>query len=82
MPADECGCNTPKGIDLSHEGFSALQAGMENLGNCVDNFSKGPLSDYIKTLDEWKFVTDSLATAVSSGPSELQAAAKEAIPRI
>lgn len=81
MPA-ECGCNSSKSIGLSQEGFSDLQAGMKNLGECVDNFSKGLLSDYIKTLDEWKSVTDSLATAVSSGPSELQVAAKETIPRI
>ena len=82
MPSDECGCKNPKEIGLSQEGFLSLQAGMKNLGTCVDNFSKGPLSEYIKTLDEWKSVTDSLATAVSSGPSELQAAAKETIPRI
>lgn len=82
MPSDECGCNTPKGIGLSQEGFLSLQAGMKNLGECVGNFSEGPLTDYIKTLEEWKSVTDSLATAVSSGPSELQVAAKETIPRI
>ena len=82
MPSDECGCNTPKGIGLSQEGFLSLQAGMKNLGECVGNFSEGPLTDYIKTLEEWKSVTDSLATAVSSGPSELQIAAKETIPHI
>jgi len=82
MPADECGCSTTQGIGLSQEGFLSLQAGMKNLGECVGNFSKGPLTDYIKTLEEWKSVTDSLDTAVSSGPSELQAAAKETIPRI
>lgn len=57
-------------------------AGMKNPGTCVKNFSEGPLADYIKALEEWRNVTDSLATAVSSEPSEFQTTAKETIPRI
>lgn len=82
MPSDECGCKNPKEIGLSQEGFLSLKAGMTNLGTCVDNFTKGPLTDYLKTLEEWKSVTDSLAISVSSGPSGFQTAAKETIPRI
>jgi hypothetical protein len=81
MPT-ECGCSNSKGIGLSQEGFSDLQAGMKNLGKCVDNFSEGPLTEYVKTLEEWQSVTDSLATFVKSGAAGLQAAAKETIPHI
>ena len=81
MPA-ECGCNNSKAIGLSQEGFSSLQAGMKNLGTCVDNFSEGPLTDYVKTIEEWQSVTDSLATFVKSGAAGLQLAAKETIPHI
>jgi hypothetical protein len=78
----ECGCSTSKAIGLSQEGFSSLQAGMKNLGTCVDNFSSGPLTDYVKTIEEWQSVTDSLATFVKSGAAGLQLAAKETIPHI
>jgi hypothetical protein len=81
MPA-ECGCNSSKSIGLSQEGFSDLQAGMKNLGECVDNFSEGPLTDYVKTLEEWQSVADLLATSVKSGAAGLQVAAKETIPHI
>jgi len=81
MPA-ECGCNNSKGIGLSQEGFSALQAGMKNLGKCVENFSEGPLTDYVKTIEEWQSVTDSLVTFVKSGAAGLELAAEETIPHI
>lgn len=81
-PASECGCNSSQGIGVSGEGFSALQAGMENLGKCVDNFIKGPLTDYTQTLKAWTAVTDSLVEAVKTGPAGFQLAAKKAVPRI
>ena len=81
MPA-ECGCNNSKGIGLSQEGFSALQAGMKNLGKCVENFSEGPLTDYVKTIEEWQSVTDSLVSFVKSGAAGLELAAEETIPHI
>ncbi len=82
MPADECGCNNSKEIGLSQEGFSSLQAGMKNLGECVNNFSEGPLNDYAKTLGEWQSVTDSLTNFIKLGAAGLEVAAKETIPHI
>jgi hypothetical protein len=55
---------------------------MKNLGKCVENFSEGPLTDYVKTIEEWKSVTDSLTTFVKSGAAGLQVAAKETTPHI
>lgn len=49
-PTSACGCNSSQGIGVSTQGFSALQTGMGNLGKCVDNFSNGPLTDYMKIL--------------------------------
>lgn len=82
MSADECGCNNSKEIGLSQEGFSALQAGIRNLGECVNNFSEGPLNDYVKTLGEWQSVTDSLTNFIKLGTAGLEVAAKETIPHI
>ena len=81
-PASECGCNSSQGIGVSGEGFSALQAGMENLGKCVDTFSKGPVNAYIQTLNDWAAVADSLAAALKSRPAEFKVAAGKAVPRL
>ena len=81
-PASECGCISSKGIGVSAEGFSALQTGMENLGKCVDNFSNGPVNGYIQTLNEWTYISDSLAAAVKSGSVGFKVAAGKAVLRI
>jgi len=81
-PASECGCNSSQGIGVSGKGFSALQTGMENLGKCVDSFSKGPLTNYMITLNDWKAVTDSLIEAVTTGEEGFKVAAAKAAPRI
>jgi hypothetical protein len=79
---DECGCNKSQGLGIGQKGLSTLQTGMENLGECVEKFSLGPLSEYMKTLEEWVSLSDSLGAAAKSGPAALQSLAKDAVPRI
>ena len=53
---------------------------MENIGKCVDNFSKGPLAEYIKTQTELSTLCRSLNEMVKAGPAEFKVAAREAVP--
>ncbi|MDO9253972.1 MAG: hypothetical protein Q7U54_00565 [Bacteroidales bacterium] len=78
----DCGCDKPQGLAANSGSFSTMQKGFENLQKCVDNFSSGPLAEYIKTLTDWKAVTDGLEKAVSATPAEFEVAAKETAPLI
>ncbi|MCK7538994.1 MAG: hypothetical protein MZV63_52695 [Marinilabiliales bacterium] len=55
---------------------------MTNLGKCVEDFSTGPLTDYVNTLKGWKEVSSTLDNAIKAGPEELKKVAGEAAPRI
>jgi len=77
-----CGCEQSRKLTANSESLSTMQSGFENLQKCVDNFSNGPLTDYIKTLKEWISVTEELGKAVNSEPAVFEAAAKVASPKI
>ena len=77
-----CGCEQSHKLTANSESLSTMQSGFENLQKCVDNFSNGPVTDYIKTLKEWSTVTEDLGKAINAGPAEFEAAAKVASPII
>ncbi len=79
---DECGCNSSQGLGTSQEGFLALQTGMQNLNECVDNFHKVSLTGYLKTLQDWTALSESLVTSTRSGQTVFQLKAKEAVSQI
>ena len=78
----ECGCNHANSLDANQKGFSVLQTGMENLGKCVDTFSKGPLTNYIQTLQDWQTVLNSLLDATKAKPAEFQQVSEKSIPKM
>jgi hypothetical protein len=53
-----------------------------NPGKCVEDFSSGPLTDYVNTLQGWKEVSDSLDLAIKAGPEALKRVAGVTAPRI
>lgn len=77
-----CGCEQSRKLTANSESLSTMQSGFENLQKCVDNFSSGPVTDYIKTLKEWTKVTEDLGKAINAAPAEFEAAAKVASPII
>ncbi len=81
-PSEDCGCNSSKDLTGTATGLSALESGLTNLGKCVEDFSKGPLTDYVTTLKGWKEVSSALDNAIKAGPEELKKVAGEAAPRI
>ena len=81
-PAEDCGCKSSKDLTGNNTGLSALSTGLTNLGKCVEDFSKGPLTDYVNTLNGWKEISATLDTAMNAGPEELKKVAGEAAPRI
>lgn len=74
---EDCGCDKTKDISVSSEGFSTLQAGVRNIGDCVENFKTVSVTDYINTLNELSSVTDKLKVAADGDPSLFEAKAKE-----
>jgi hypothetical protein len=78
---EECGCDKTKDINVSSAGFSELQAGVKNLGDCVDKFNSIAVTDYSNTLTELSSLTDSLKTAADD-PAIFEVKAKEAKPRL
>ena len=81
-PSEDCGCKRSKDLTGDASGLSALESGLTNLGKCVEDFSTGPLTDYVNTLKGWKEVTSTLDNAIKAGPEELKKVAGEAAPRI
>jgi len=77
-----CGCNNQKGVELSAEGFSALQTGMENLGKCVTDFISGSATNYMTSLNELQSLTVILETASKSGTEVFKKTSGEAIPKL
>lgn len=78
----ECGCNNTKSMKPDSEVFATLQVGMQNLNKCVDDFQNGPLTSYVKTLEEWQTVTSELTTALGKDQKSIETAVLNAIPRM
>jgi len=79
---DECGCDKTKSISVSSEGFSTLQAGVKNIGDCVEKFNSVSVTDYLNTLNELSAVTGTLKAAVNEDPAIFEVKSKEAKPRL
>lgn len=82
MPGSDCGCNEPRGITVTQTGLAEMNKGLKNLNECVETFSNGPLNDYIKALEGWKAVSESLSLAIQQGPESLKKTAKESLSQI
>lgn len=78
----ECGCNKTNTLEVSQKGFSSLQTGMENLEKCVDTFSKGPLTNYIQTLQDWQTVLNKLSEATKTKPAEFKLVSEQSLPKM
>ncbi|MFZ2285375.1 MAG: hypothetical protein WAV93_00140 [Bacteroidales bacterium] len=79
---EECGCDKTKNISLSSAGFSALQAGIKNIGDCVEKFNSISVTDYSNALKELSALSDTLKTAVDGDPAIFGVKAKEAKPKL
>ncbi len=79
---EECGCYKAKSISVSSEGFSALLAGIKNIGDCVEKFNSASVTDYLNALKELSAVTDTLNAAVNKDPDIFKIKAKEAKPKL
>lgn len=80
--SDNCGCGGNKNLKADAEGFSSLQAGMQNLQQCVDSFTKGPVAEYSVVLEEWQGVLSTLEGAVKAGPEGFKKSAGDAAAKI
>ncbi|MFZ0473301.1 MAG: hypothetical protein WAL94_11855, partial [Bacteroidales bacterium] len=79
---EDCGCGKAKSISISSAGISALQAGIKNIGDCVEKFNSIAVTDYSNTLKELAALTDTLKTAADKDPAIFQVKAKEAKPQL
>jgi hypothetical protein len=79
---EECDCEESKSIGLSSAGFSALQAGIKNLGDCVEKFNSISVTDYSSTLKELAALADTLKAAADEDPAIFGVKAKEAKPQL
>ncbi len=79
---EECGCGKTKDINLSTAGFSELQTGVKNLGDCVERFNKTSVADYTNALTEFSELTKSLQDAASSKSDLFLKQATEAKPKL
>lgn len=79
---EECGCGKTREISLSTAGFSALQNGVKNLGECVERFNKTSVADYTNALTEFSELTKSLQDGASGMPDLFLKQATEAKPKI
>ena len=84
LPYDsgDCGCENTHSISTIKEGLTSMQNGMERLNECVDNFSKGPLTEYLTTLNDWTTLAEKLEKVVSLGTTGIESATKESVPVI
>lgn len=78
----ECGCSQAQNLEANEAGFTSLQTGMENLGDCVETFSKGPLISYIQTLQDWQTVLNTLQEATKAKPEEFTEVSGQSIPKM
>jgi hypothetical protein len=80
-PSD-CGCDKTKDLTASTVGFSTLGTGIQNLGDCVKDFSSTTLTDYQQALEELSALTDSLSTILKTDGAAFLVKAKESKPRL
>lgn len=78
----ECGCNSTKTMKAGPEIFAKLQADMQNLNNCVGDFQNGPLTSYVKTIEEWKTLTGELTSALGKDQKSIETVLHDVIPRM
>jgi len=78
----ECGCDKAQGVTPDTEGLSTLQAGIKNIGECVENFNSVSVNDYLNTLNELSAVTDKLNAAADGDPAIFEVKAKEVKPQL
>ena len=78
----DCGCENTQSISTIKEGLTSMQNGMERLNECVDNFSKGPLTDYLTTLNDWTTLTEKLKKSAGVGSVGIESSTKETVPVI
>ena len=79
---EECGCEESKSISISSAGISALQAGIKNIGDCVEKFNSISVTDYTNALNELSALTDTLKSAADEDPAIFGVKAKEAKPKL
>ena len=79
---EECGCEKSKSISISSAGLSDLQAGVKNIGDCVEKFNSSSLTDYSNALKELAALADTLQASADSNPSLFEVKAKEAKPQL
>lgn len=79
---EECGCDKTKEISVSSADFSTLQAGIKNIGDCVEKFNSTAVPDYANTLKELSALTDTLKVAADGDPEIFRVRSTEAKPQL
>jgi len=79
---EDCGCEKTKSISVSSADFSTLQAGIKNIGDCVEKFNSTSVTDYENTLRELSALTDTLKIAADGDPEIFRMKSTEAKPRL
>ncbi len=80
-PSD-CGCNKTKNLTVSSTDFSTLAAGIQNLGECVKDFSTTTLKDYQQALQEMSELTKTLSSTLESDAEAFLIQAKQLQPQL
>lgn len=80
-PSD-CGCGKSKDLTINSADFSVMTTGMNNLGDCVEDFRTTALTDYQNALQELSSLTDSLSTMLKADATAFLVKAKESKPRL
>ena len=79
---EECGCEKTKSIGVSSADFSTLEAGIKNIGECVEKFNSISVTDYSNTLKELAALADTLKSAADKDPAAFEVKAKETKPKL
>jgi len=79
---EECGCDKTKSISVSSEGFSTLQAGIKNIGDCAEKFNSTAVPDYSEALRELSALTDTLKVAADGDPAIFWVKSAAAKPKL
>lgn len=78
----ECGCDKTQDITPDIEGISALQAGIKNIGDCVEKFNSIAVNDYSIALTELSALTDTIQAAAAEDPATFQRRVTEVKPQL
>lgn len=79
---EDCGCDKAKEITINSTGISAIQAGVKNLGDCVEEFNSTAVPDFTETLRELSALTDALMVAAEGDPELFRMKARDAKPKL